>query len=88
MPAPEPDSTAAAPEKPSSLGRMFLKVSGLPFVLSQADDQPVGVRQFLQLCLIVLYPAWLVLMATVALIYGILWVLLWPLHSRSRGPVG
>ncbi|MGV9664213.1 hypothetical protein ACWDUL_05155 [Nocardia niigatensis] len=79
-PTPDPETDA----EDVSLGRLFLKVSGLPFVLSQADDQPIGVKQFLRLCLIVLYPAWLVLMLTVGLLYGVLWVLLWPLHSRRR----
>ncbi|MFJ9367168.1 hypothetical protein ACIRRA_22490 [Nocardia sp. NPDC101769] len=82
MSVPESDSLPGTPAE--SLLRMFLRAAGLPFVLSQAADYPIGVKQFLQLCLIVLYPAWLVLMLAVAVLYGVLWVLLWPLHSRRR----
>lgn len=64
-------------------------------MLSQADGYPPGVKQFLQFCLILVYPAWLfmVLIAwpvwLIGLVLGkigtaILMVLFWPIRARHK----
>lgn len=63
-------------------------------LLSQAEGYPVGVKQFLQFCLVLVYPAWLFLLliawpvwAVFKVLEGILWVLFWPVravHKRNN----
>ena len=57
----------------------------LRLVLSQADGYPVVIKQFLQFCLILIYPAWvfavLVGSAIYGVFYGVLWVLFWPVRA-------
>ena len=57
------------------------------FLLSQADGYPAGIKQFLQFCLILVYPAFLffLLVAGVFVLvgkafYGVWWVLFAPLR--------
>lgn len=45
------------------------------FLLSQADGYPAGVKQFLQFCLILVYPAWLFFILIAYPLYGIWWLL-------------
>jgi YggT family protein len=61
------------------------------FLLSQADGYPAGIKQFLQFCLILIYPAWLfmVLLAWPVWLVGkileaILMVLFWPVRARHK----
>jgi hypothetical protein len=61
------------------------------FLLSQADGYPVGIKQFLQFCLILIYPAWLfmVLLAWPVWLVGkaleaILMVVFWPVRARHK----
>jgi len=61
------------------------------FVLSQADGYPAGIKQFLQFCLILIYPAWLffvlvgwLLWPVFKLLEGILWVLFWPVRAIHK----
>lgn len=58
------------------------------FLLSQAEGYPPGIKQFLQFCLILIYPAWLfvVLIAWPVWVVGkalegVLWVLFWPVRA-------
>lgn len=57
-------------------------------VWSMADGYPVVVRQLLQLCLIIVYPAWvvglLVMLTFYGATYGLLWVLFWPLRMWMK----
>lgn len=69
-PRPERGRTAAerAPD-PDDIDRAFadattwtqrLRAGASPrLVLAQADGYPVGIKQFLQFCLVLIYPAWL-----------------------------
>jgi YggT family protein len=50
------------------------------FVLSQADGYPLGIKQFLQFCLLLVYPAWLFAVLAGWAAYGVLWVLFSPLR--------
>ncbi|HET6153364.1 MAG TPA: hypothetical protein VFE15_10420 [Marmoricola sp.] len=60
-------------------------------VLSQAEGYPVGIKQFLQFCLIIVYPAWLVFVLLAWPIWlvgkafeGVLWVLFWPVRALHK----
>ncbi|WP_235435746.1 hypothetical protein [Mycobacterium sp. EPa45] len=53
-------------------------------VWSMADPYPVVIKQFVQFCLIIVYPAWIVgMLASLAIYgtcYGVLWVLFAPIR--------
>lgn len=55
---------------------------------AMADGYPVGVKQFLQFCLLLIYPGWLLAAPLCAAIYftgyGVLWVLFWPLRAWMK----
>jgi hypothetical protein len=60
-------------------------------LLSQAEGYPVGIKQFLQFCLILIYPAWLFLLliawpvwAVFKVLEGVLWVLFWPVRAMHK----
>ena len=77
---------AQAEDAPSA-ARRVAAMANPRFLLSQADGYPVGIKQFLQFCLILVYPAFLffLLVAGVFVLvgkafYGVWWVLLSPLR--------
>ena len=71
-------------EAETSTGKRLLKSMSPRFVLSMADGYPVVLKQFLQFCLILIYPAWLVgVLAAAAIyfsVYGVFWVLFSPIR--------
>ena len=71
-------------EAETSTGKRLLKSMSPRFVWSMADGYPVVIKQFLQFCLILIYPAWLFgVLACAAIyysVYGVLWVVLSPLR--------
>jgi hypothetical protein len=79
-------------EAETSTVTKYLKAMSPRFVWSMADGYPVVVKQFLQFCLILIYPAWVfgivALAAAHALfyvtIYPILWVLFWPVRASQK----
>lgn len=86
----------AEAEAETSTVKKLLKSMSLPFVLSQADGYPVVIKQFLQFCLILIYPAWvfgalfmlavyyLVLLPGYYVLLAVFWVLFWPLRMRQK----
>jgi hypothetical protein len=78
----------AKAEAETSPGRRLLQSMSPRFVLSQADGYPGGIKQFLQFCLILIYPAWVfgVLFAAVGYyaVYSVLWVLFWPVRAWMK----
>jgi hypothetical protein len=54
------------------------------FVLSQAEGYPVVINQFLQFCLILIYPAWVVAILFSATMYYTVYFTLWLLFSPLR----
>jgi Flp pilus assembly protein TadB len=86
----------AEAEAETSGVKKLIKSMSPRFVLSQADGYPVVIKQFLQFCLILIYPAWiLAALFMIALYYVILlpgyyillavfWVLFWPLRMRQK----
>lgn len=71
-------------EAEPSVGKRLIKAMSPRFVWSMADGYPVGIKQFLQFCLILIYPAWLVGVLASALmyfsVYGVFWVLFAPIR--------
>lgn len=78
----------AGMEAETSTGKRLLKSMSLRLVLSQADGYPVVIKQFLQFCLILIYPAWvfgiLVMAAIYYPCYAVLWVLFWPMRAWMK----
>ena len=71
-------------EAETSTGKRMLKAMDPRFLLSMADGYPVVLKQFIQFCLILIYPAWLFFVvvgsAIYFTVYGVFWVLLSPLR--------
>ena len=61
-------------------------------VWAMADGYPVVIKQFLQFCLILVYPAWVAGVLAAMAIYGlfsvtvypVLWVLFWPVRAWMK----
>lgn len=91
----ERGSDASEPERELAESRSWAGRLGAAidprFLLSQADGYPAGIKQFLQFCLVLIYPAWL-LMVLLAwpvwligkLFEGILMVVFWPVRARHK----
>ena len=62
------------------------------FVWSMADGYPVVIKQFLQFCLVLIYPGWIagVLFSMVAYglfyvtVYPVLWLIFWPMRNYQK----
>ena len=61
------------------------------FLLSQAQSYPPGIKQFLQLCLVLIYPAWLFLVLIAWPVWlvakaleCVLWLLFWPVRAIHK----
>ncbi len=78
---------AEAEAKTSTWGRMMAAMSPR-YVWSMADGYPVVLKQFIQFCLIIIYPAWVVGMLAAALfygvVYGVFWVVFWPVRAWMK----
>ena len=82
----------AEAEAETSKVNQYLKAMSPRFVLSQAEGYPVGIKQFLQFCLILIYPAWVfgVLFSAAmhllfyVTIYPVLWLLFWPVRAWQK----
>jgi hypothetical protein len=79
----EETENAASAHKQS--GRWILEAMRPRFLVSMADGQPPGIKQFAQFCLILIYPGWLFALMIMLPIYwagyGVLWVLFWPVRA-------
>lgn len=83
-------------EAETSAPKKALKFMSPRFVLSQADGYPVVIKQFLQFCLILVYPAfvfaalfglavyYVVLLPGYYILLAVFWVLFWPLRMRQK----
>lgn len=88
-PAPAAVTTDEPPTEPkTSPGRGLLNSMHPKFFFSMADGYPVGVKQFLQFCLLLIYPGWLIAAPLCAAIYftgyELLWILFWPLRAWMK----
>jgi len=79
-------------EAETSSVQKYLKAMSPRLVLSMAEGYPVILKQFIQFCLIIIYPAWVfgVLFAAAmhalfyVTIYPLLWLLFWPLRAYQK----
>jgi hypothetical protein len=86
----------AEAEAETSTPKKILKLMNPRVVLSQAEGYPVVLKQFIQFCLILVYPAfllaavfglllyYLVLLPLKYILLGLFWVLFWPLRMRQK----
>jgi hypothetical protein len=79
-------------EAETSKFQQFLHAMSPRLVWSMAEGYPVVVKQFLQFCLVLIYPAWvfavlvggaLTLLFYVT-VYPVLWVLFWPVRAYQK----
>jgi hypothetical protein len=85
------EAQAEVEAKTSSWQRMLGSMSP-KFVWSMADGYPVVIKQFLQFCLVLIYPAWVAGILFSMVVYGlfyvtvypVLWVLFWPMRNYQK----
>lgn len=81
------EAQAEAEAKTSSMRRMLAAMHPR-FVWSMAEGYPVVLKQFIQFCLVLIYPAWVVGIAFSAAVYGaiyaVLWVVFWPVRALMK----
>jgi hypothetical protein len=83
-------------EAATSVPQRLLKWMSPRVVLSQAEGYPMVIKQFLQFCLILIYPAWVfsvlfmyafyyvILLPGKYVLLAVFWVLFWPLRMRQK----
>lgn len=79
-------------EAQTSKWKQMLHSMSPKFVWSMAEGYPVVLKQFIQFCLILIYPAWVFAVLAGMVMYGlfyvtiypILWVLFWPMRNNQK----
>ena len=71
-------------EAQTSTGKRILKAMDPRFLLSMAEGYPAGLKQFIQFCLILIYPAWLFFVLAAAAVYYPVYGLFWLLFAPVR----
>ena len=79
-------------EAETSNVKKYLAAMNPRFVLSMAEGYPVVLKQFIQFCLILIYPAWVAgVLFSAAMhllfyvtIYPVLWLLFWPFRAYQK----
>ncbi|MBI3228252.1 MAG: hypothetical protein HYZ39_24710 [Mycolicibacterium cosmeticum] len=82
----------AEAEAETSKVQQYLKMMSPRYFLSMAEGYPVVLKQFIQFCLIIIWPAWVFTVLVGAAfhllfyvtIYPILWVLFWPMRNHQK----
>ena len=82
----------AESEAETSTVKRYLKMASPRFLWSMAEGYPVVLKQFIQFCLIIIYPAWVfaVLLGVVAnavfyvTVYPVLWLIFWPARAYQK----
>lgn len=85
------DAQAEA-EAQTSKWKQFLHMMSPRLVWSMAEGYPVVVKQFVQFCLILIYPAWVFAvlvggifqLAFYVTVYPLLWLLFWPVRAHQK----
>lgn len=85
-------SAQAEAEAETSKVKRYLRLMSPRYVWSMADGYPVVLKQFIQFCLILIYPAWIfAVLAGAAVhalfyvtIYPVLWLLFWPMRAYQK----
>jgi YggT family protein len=79
-------------EAETSKLKRYLKTASPRFLWSMAEGYPVVLKQFIQFCLILIYPGWLFFVIVAAAlhalfyvtIYPVLWLLFWPIRAHQK----
>lgn len=79
-------------EAKTSKWQQFLHMMSPRLVWSMAEGYPVVLKQFIQFCLILIYPAWvfavlvggLFQLAFYVTVYPCLWLLFWPVRAHQK----
>ncbi|OPX13389.1 hypothetical protein [Mycobacterium sp. AT1] len=82
----------AEAEAQKSRWQQFLHMMSPRLVWSMAEGYPVVLKQFIQFCLILIYPAWvfavlvggLFQLAFYVTVYPLLWLLFWPVRAHQK----
>jgi YggT family protein len=82
----------AETEAETSKVKQYLKAASPRFLWSMADGYPVVLKQFIQFCLIIIYPAWIFFVICAAAlhllfyvtVYPVLWLLFWPMRAYQK----
>jgi hypothetical protein len=82
----------AEAEAETSKVKQFLRMMSPRYVWSMAEGYPVVIKQFLQFCLILIYPGWVfaVLVGGLATllfyvtVYPLLWLIFWPVRAYQK----
>jgi len=85
------DAQAEAEAQTSTVKR-YLHAMSPKYVWSMADGYPVVLKQFIQFCLVLIYPAWVfAILAGAAVhalfyvtVYPVLWLLFWPVRAYQK----
>ena len=86
----------AEAEAETSKVKQYLKIMSPRYLFSMAEGYPVVLKQFIQFCLILIYPAWVFAvlvggqfqLAFYVTVYPLLWLLFWPVraHQKKNNP--
>ena len=79
-------------EAETSKVQQYLKAMSPRTLWSMAEGYPVVLKQFIQFCLIIIYPAWVfTVLVGAALhllfyvtVYPVLWLLFWPVRAYQK----
>jgi YggT family protein len=79
-------------EAEKSRWQRFLHMMSPRLVWSMADGYPVVLKQFIQFCLILIYPAWVFAVLVggafqllfYVTVYPLLWLLFWPVRAHQK----
>jgi hypothetical protein len=82
----------AEAEAETSKVKRYLKAMSPRFLWSMAEGYPVVLKQFIQFCLILIYPAWVFFVIVAAAlhalfyvtVYPVLWLLFWPVRAFQK----
>ncbi|HEY6575668.1 MAG TPA: hypothetical protein VI029_12215 [Mycobacterium sp.] len=83
----------AEAEAATSKWKQFTHAMSPRLVWSMAEGYPVVLKQFIQFCLIIIYPAWVFAVLVGGLmsllfyvtVYPLLWLLFWPMRAYEKG---
>ncbi|WP_319454607.1 MULTISPECIES: hypothetical protein [unclassified Mycobacterium] len=82
----------AEAEAETSTVKKYLHAMSPKYVWSMAEGYPVVLKQFIQFCLILIYPAWVFAILAGAAVhalfyvtaYPVLWLLFWPVRAYQK----
>ena len=79
-------------EAETSTVNKYLKALHPKYMWSMAEGYPVVLKQFIQFCLILIYPGWIFAVLFMAVmhaafyvtVYPVLWLLFWPFRAYQK----